>query len=91
MSTITITDEQKREWAYASLEMRAEFSGQVFELKDNGKVYVLNRTSPKPDAKCRVGFLELVEVKERPVETPRNMIDVVIFDNLLKKIEQFRE
>lgn len=71
--------------------MRAEFSGQVFELNDDKKVYVLERTTPKPDAKRRVGLLELVEVIERPVQTSGNMVDVVIFDNLLKKIKQFRE
>lgn len=87
----TITDLQKSQWANSALVMRAEFSGQVFELNDDGKVYVLERTSPTPDAKRKFGFLELVGIIERPVQTPFNLIDVIIFDNLLKKIEQFRE
>jgi hypothetical protein len=61
-----ITDEQKQEWCRASIIRRAEFGGYVYELKDNGKVYMLERNGSAPKKAGEVSHLFLVRVIDEP-------------------------
>lgn len=64
----------KKDWANSTIQRRAEFSDRVHELSDNGKVYLLRRSSPKPIKAGQSGILDLVGVIDKP---DGNLIDTI--------------
>lgn len=61
-----ITEEQKREWGHSRIIRRAEWGGYVYELSENGKVYVLERNGSAPKKAGDVSHLYLVRVVDEP-------------------------
>jgi len=70
-----ITEDERKSWANSNLRKRANFGGKVYELNDNGVVYVLERETSAPNKEGQSGFLNLIEAIPQPTETLLTEID----------------